>query len=119
MQDNFPLAVASYKMADNLSSGKIESIEIELDELLSRMQSQCIPAPNDMSQVEEVLKINNVPKWPDVEAYEIIDEAAKITVNEGMFVIARTLSVARARMLFSNNSSDNVVQMQFLRSLNS
>lgn len=119
MQDNFPLAVAAYKMADNLSSGKIESIEIELDELLSRMQSQCIPAPNDMSQVEEVLKINNVPKWPDVEAYEIIDEAAKITVNEGMFVIARTLSVARARMLFSNNSSDNVVQMQFLRSLNS
>ena len=118
MQDNFPLAVAAYKIADSLFSEKNESLEFELSELLSRMQSQCIAVPKDMQQVEEVLRINNVAKWPDIKAYGIIDDAAKITVNEGMFVIARTLSVARARMLFRNGSAESVVQMQFLRSLN-
>ncbi|RFT23102.1 hypothetical protein CG395_02725, partial [Bifidobacteriaceae bacterium GH022] len=118
MQDNFPLAVAAYMVADDLFSEKNESLEVELAELLSRVESQCIAVPRSLNQAKEMLEINNVVNWPDVNAYEIIDEAAKVTVNEGMFVIARTLSVARSRMLFRNDSSESIVQMQFLRSLN-
>ena len=118
MQDNFPLAVAAYMVADDLFSEKNESLEVELAELLSRVESQCIAVPRSLHQAKEMLEINNIVNWPDVNAYEIIDEAAKVTVNEGMFVIARTLSVARSRMLFRNDSSESIVQMQFLRSLN-
>lgn len=118
MQDNFPLAVAAYMVADDLFSEKNESLEVELAELLSRVESQCISVPRSLHQAKEMLEINNIVNWPDVNAYEIIDEAAKVTVNEGMFVIARTLSVARSRMLFRNDSSESIVQMQFLRSLN-
>lgn len=90
---------------------------MELDELLSRMRSQCKLIPSNIHEAQMALLSEDVPAWPDIEAEEIIDKAAKLTVNDGMFVIARTLCVANIRMT-SNEDLSSTVQTQFLRSLN-
>lgn len=46
-------------------------------------------------------------------------DAARVCVDEGMFVPARTLSMAAARMNDGDNGGVDMVQSQFLRSLNS
>ena len=44
-------------------------------------------------------------------------DAARLTVDEGLFVPARTLSVAAARMNDGDANGMDVVQAQFIRSL--
>lgn len=117
MQNNFLIAASSYRMAQYLAPGKIEPLEMELDELLSRMRSQCKLIPRNIHEAQMALLSEDIPAWPDIEAEEIIDKAAKLTVNDGMFVIARTLCVANIRMTFNEDLS-STVQTQFLRSLN-
>lgn len=45
-------------------------------------------------------------------------QAARVCVDKGMFVPARTLSVAAMRMDYEDHDGADVVQVQFLRSLN-
>lgn len=117
MQDKFTLAASAYRMADYLAPRRIEPLQIELEELLSRMRSQCYKAPANMDEVKQCFRNDDIPVWPNIEANHIIGKAAKLTVNNGMFVIARTLCVAHIRMT-SNEDWDGAVQTQFLRSLN-
>ncbi len=44
-------------------------------------------------------------------------QAARVCVDKGMFVPARTLSVAAMRMDYEDHDGADVVQVQFLRSL--
>ena len=44
-------------------------------------------------------------------------DAARVCVDEGMFVPARTLSVAVARMNDGEGDNIDIIQAQFLRSL--
>ncbi|WP_375169498.1 tetratricopeptide repeat protein [Gardnerella vaginalis] len=117
MQDRFALAASAYRMADYLAPGRIEPLQMELEELLSRMRSQCYKAPANMDDVKQNFMNDDIPVWPNIEASHIIGKAAKLTVDEGMFVIARTLCVANIRMT-SNEDLEGAVQSQFLRSLN-
>ncbi len=55
--------------------------------------------------------------WPDTEAAGIVRQAVRITVDEGLFVPARTLAVAAARMNDTESNGIDVVQAQFIRSL--
>ena len=56
---------------------------------------------------------------PHIEVADIVRDAARVCVDEGMFVPARTLSMAAARMNDGDNGGVDMVQSQFLRSLNS
>jgi len=47
-----------------------------------------------------------------------VRQAARICVDGGLFVPARTLSMAAARMNDDDNEGVDVVQAQFMRSLN-
>lgn len=120
MRDHFDSALASYQMAESIAPEHIETLNIEKEELLTRMKSQGMQIFDEMDDIIRILKARNIPYWPDTNARSIIDSAAKETVNNGMFVIARTLCVASARMNYSkeNNDVSNAIQMQFLRSLN-
>lgn len=117
MQDRFMLAASAYRMADYLAPERIEPLRMELEELLSRMRSQCYKAPTSMDEVKQCFRDEDIPVWPNIEANHIIGRAAKLTVDNGMFVIARTLCVAHIRMS-SNEYVEGAVQSQFLRSLN-
>ena len=44
------------------------------------------------------LRMHDLPVWPHIEVADIVRDAARVCVDEGMFVPARTLSVAVARM---------------------
>ena len=70
-----------------------------------------------MDEVHQCFEHEDIPVWPNIEANNIIGKAAKLTVNDGMFVIARTLCVAHIRMS-SSEDLEGAVQSQFLRSLN-
>ena len=48
----------------------------------------------------------------------LMHQAARVCVDKGMFVPARTLSVAAMRMDYEDHDGADVVQVQFLRSLN-
>ena len=61
---------------------------------------------------------HDLPIWPHTQVSSIVRAAARVCVDEGMFVPARTLSVAAARMNDDDNDGVDVVQVQFLRSLN-
>ena len=43
MCDHFDLAAASYIMSEEIAPGRIAMLESELQELIGRAQSQCIP----------------------------------------------------------------------------
>ena len=91
--------------------------EDELRELVSRADSQCIPVPENVQESAMVLNRRGLPVWPNTEAADIVRRAARITVDEGLFVPARTLSVAAARMNDTDSNGIDVVQAQFIRSL--
>lgn len=116
MQDRFTLAASAYRMASYLAPGRIDPLQMELDELLSRMRSQCYKAPANMDEVQQYFRNDDIPVWPNIEANHIISKAAKLTVDDGMFVIARTLCVAHIRMTL-HEDLEGAVQSQFLRSL--
>ena len=65
-----------------------------------------------------VLTQAGLPVWPNTQVASLVRKAARVCVDEGMFVPARTLSVAASRMDDEERDGADVVQMQFLRSLN-
>ncbi|NEG55791.1 tetratricopeptide repeat protein [Bifidobacterium platyrrhinorum] len=118
MQDRFATAVAAYLMSDHIAPGQISSLEGELQELVARADSQCIRVPETVDDAAQVLAEHDLPVWPHTEVGAIVRDAARTTVDEGMFVPARTLSVAAARMNDDDGTGIDVVQAQFIRSLN-
>lgn len=118
MRDNFDLAVAGYVMSDSIHPGGIPALQGELSELMARVQSQCIEVPRTAQEAAELLEEEGVPVWPSTEVTKIIQRAARVAVDEGLFVPARTLALASARMDDSSEMGLDMVQAQFLRSLN-
>ena len=117
MLDRFDTAAAAYIMSDHIAPGAIGSLESELQELVSRADSQCIPVPESVEAAAHVLATHDLPVWPHIEVADIVRDAARVCVDEGMFVPARTLSVAVARMNDGEGDNIDIIQAQFLRSL--
>lgn len=118
MRDEFDIAAAAYLMSEHISSGQIPALQAELQELTARAQSQCVPVPQTVEDAQRVLQHYDLPVWPHTEVASIVRQAARVCVDQGMFVPARTLSVAAARMNDDENGGIDVVQAQFLRTLN-
>ena len=118
MCDHFDIATAAYIMSEEIAPGRIAMLESELQELIGRAQSQCIPVPTDVPEAMHVLTQAGLPVWPNTQVASLVRKAARVCVDEGMFVPARTLSVAASRMDDEERDGADVVQMQFLRSLN-
>lgn len=118
MRDELDVAAAAYMMSDHIASGQIAALGGELHELVARAQSQCVRIPGTIEEAQAVLRERNLPVWPHTEAAGIVRDAARVCVDHGMFVPARTLSVAAARMNDSADGGIDIVQAQFLRSLN-
>lgn len=118
MRDEFDVAAAAYIMSEHISPDRISALKEELSELRSRAQSQCMVLPDDFSSARTVLSEHGLPIWPHTEVAGIVRDAARICVDGGMFVPARTLSMAAARMNDDDNEGVDVVQAQFMRSLN-
>ncbi|KAB7788672.1 tetratricopeptide repeat protein [Bifidobacterium cebidarum] len=117
MLDHFDTAVAAYIMSDHIAPGAIASLEGELQELVARADSQCIHVPESVESASYVLASHDLPVWPNIEVAGIVRDAARVCVDEGMFVPARTLSVAVARMNDGEGGDIDVIQAQYLRSL--
>ncbi|XOQ63246.1 MAG: tetratricopeptide repeat protein [Bifidobacterium crudilactis] len=118
MRDEFDIASAAYLMSEHISPGQIPALQAELQELNARAQSQCVPIPQNVEEAQQVLQHYGLPVWPHTEVASIVRTAARVCVDHGMFVPARTLSVAAARMNDDENGGIDVVQAQFLRTLN-
>ena len=119
MRDRFDIAAAAYIMSEHIAPGQIGALDGELRELLARAESQCIAVPTDVESAAGVLRMHDLPVWPHPQVAAIVRDAARVCVDEGMFVPARTLSMAAARMNDGDNGGVDMVQSQFLRSLNS
>lgn len=117
MLGDFDVAAASYIMSEHISPGKIASLDSELQELLARAQSQCILVPVSFEAAQQVLASHDLPVWPHTEVGDIVRDAAQVCVDKALFVPARTLSVAAARMDDSADDGMDMAQAQFLRSL--
>jgi hypothetical protein len=117
MSGEFALAAACYIMCGHISPGKIGSLEVELQELVSRARSQCMLVPTSYEEARRVLEHHDVPVWPHTHVADIVRQAAQVCVDDGMFVPARTLSVAAARMNDGLDEGIDMAQAQFLRSL--
>ncbi|MCH9274957.1 tetratricopeptide repeat protein [Bifidobacterium amazonense] len=118
MRDQFAVAAAAYIMSDHISPGQIGALDGELRELVARADSQCVPVPDGVEAAKAVLAAHDLPVWPHTEVAGIVRDAARVCVDHGMFVPARTLSVACARMNDDEGDGIDVIQAQFLRSLN-
>lgn len=118
MQDRFDTAAAAYIMSDRIAPGQIGALETELRELIARADSQCVPVPDSVEAAAALLEERGLPVWPRTEVAGIVRDAARVTVDRGLFVPARTLSMAAARMDDTDTDGVDVVQAQFLRSLN-
>jgi hypothetical protein len=71
-----------------------------------------------VEEAKACLREVGVPLWPNTEVAGIVRRAARVAVDEGLFVPARTLAVAAARMEAGGEDGIDAVQAQFLRSLN-
>lgn len=118
MRDEFDLAVAGYLMSDAIRPGAIPALQGELAELMARVESQCIEVPQTVEEASQLLAEEGVPVWPSTEVTKIVQRAARVSVDEGLFVPARTLALASARLDDSSEMGLDMVQSQFLRSLN-
>lgn len=119
MRDQFDVAAAAYLMSERIAPGRIGALDAELTELIARAHSQCISVPENVEAAAKVLAEHDLPVWPHTEVASIVRKAARVCVDQGMFVPARTLSVAAARMNDTGHDGIDVVQAQFLRSLSS
>ncbi|KFI58881.1 putative tetratricopeptide repeat-containing domain protein [Bifidobacterium gallicum DSM 20093 = LMG 11596] len=120
MRDEFEVAMACYALSAALVPGNAYRTD-QMRELMDRMQSQCIPVPSSLNDVARVLTKAGMPLWPSSEIADIVGPAARVAVDQGLFVPGRTLAVADARLseaLGRGTAAMEQVQMQFWRSLN-
>lgn len=116
MRDEFAIAVACYRMADMLMPEQFDSLRTEMLELVDRSRSQCVRVPMNITEAYDVLNAHSIPVWPHTPVEKIVQRTARESVDAGMFVLARTLSVAAARMSVGNEDH-MIIETQFLRSL--
>lgn len=117
MRDEFDVAAAAYLLSADIRSVDMMPVDRELEELDSRARRQCIPVPRTVEQAREVFRSHGLPVWPDTEAVRIVGGAARVCVDSGLFVPARTLSTADARINNGNSNDLDAAQLYFLRSL--
>ncbi len=118
MKDEFALATACYIMSASTNPQRADMIRTEYEDLVQRAKSQGVSIPTTKSEAAQELQRNGVPVWPHTEVASIVRDAARVCVDEKLFVPARTLAVAAARFNESDEDID-LVQLQYLRSLNS
>lgn len=119
MRDEFALAAACYEMCEHISGNDAlaqVTLHEEFAELMRRAHSQRITVPHTIDEAQHVLREANIPVWPYTQAAQIVRDAARVSVDHAMFVPARTLCLAAARMQDSRRDMDTV-DIQFLRSL--
>ena len=117
MLDRFDTAAAAYIMSDHIALGGHWFAGKRTAGTGFRADSQCIPVPESVEAAAHVLATHDLPVWPHIEVADIVRDAARVCVDEGMFVPARTLSVAVARMNDGEGDNIDIIQAQFLRSL--
>ncbi len=118
MCDHFDLAAASYIMSEEIAPGRIAMLESELQELIGRAQSQCIPVPTNVQEAIHVLADAGLPVWPNTPVAPLMHQAARVCVDKACSCPHAPLSVAAMRMDYEDHDGADVVQVQFLRSLN-
>lgn len=119
MRGRFDVAAAAYLVSDAIHPDGIRALRGERDELQRRAKSQRVAVPQDAEEAKDCLREAGVPLWPHTDVAGIVRRAARVAVDEGLFVPARTLAVASARMEAGGDDGGvDAVQAQFLRSLN-
>lgn len=114
MHDEFDVAYAAYMLSGAIGDDTATRTT-EMNEVRARAQSQCIRLPLTLQEAMDTLEAHDVPVWPRTEVVPIVLDAARMCVDRAMFVPARTLAVAAMRLV---GDDTDIVQMQFLRSLN-
>ncbi|NEG70217.1 tetratricopeptide repeat protein [Bifidobacterium choloepi] len=117
MRDDFQVAVAAYVMCTALSPHAVPGAGDELAELVARCKSQCIAVPTSVGDAAHVLARHDIPVWPSRDIADLVRQAARATVDRGMFVPARTLAVASVRLTEGSAEGLDFRHIQFLRSL--
>lgn len=114
MHDEFEVAYAAYMLSGAIGDDTATRTT-EMNEVGARAQSQCIRLPMTLQEAMDTLEAHDVPVWPRTEVVPIVLDAARVCVDRAMFVPARTLVVAAMRLV---GDETDIVQLQFLRSLN-
>ena len=81
MCDHFDIAAAAYIMSEEIAPGRIAMLESELQELIGRAQSQCIPVPTDVPEAMHVLTQAGLPVWPNTQVASLVRKAARVCVD--------------------------------------
>ncbi len=125
MQDNFEIAAACYIMSIRIGEQTIPHARYELEELWDRARSQDIDLPSTFDEATDALTYFDIDFWPFTPAAVSMNVSAPLVVDNNQFVAGRTLAAAAARIksaeqsMFEDSTDfDNIVELQFLRSLN-
>lgn len=115
--DRLQAAAACYQTALLLGQTAGGALPSELGELTARMRLQGIEVPQSEDQIHEALAADSIVVWPDRQISTILREATHVTVDEGMFIPARTIARAWTRVNRSTQGGIDMVQARFLHSL--
>ena len=115
--DRFAPAAACYQTALRLGMTANGALPGELSELSERMRLQGLAVPEDEDDIEEALRSDSLVIWPDRQIRTILSEATRVSVDEGMFIPARTIARAWARVDHADQGGIDMVQARFLHSL--
>lgn len=118
MRDEFDVAAAAYIMSSDISRSRSFNLQVELDELMDRARSQDLILPHNEQEARKVLEEHDIPIWPNPQVQQIVNQAARICVNNRLFVPAKTLLISSARMASAEEYSMKARRIQVLRSLN-
>ena len=118
MKDDFRVAAAAYLLSLDISSVVADQASAELRELEERCSSQGVALPTTVQEAADVLSATEIPVWPNPQIRDIIQNAARVCVEDKLFVPAKTLLIAWARMEDQGQLSVKSQQLQVLRSLN-
>ena len=69
-------------MSEEIAPGCIAMLESELQELIGRAQSQCIPVPTNVPEAMHVLAQAGLPVWPNTRVASLVRKAARVCVDE-------------------------------------
>ena len=105
-------------MSLDISSVVADQASAELRELEERCSSQGVALPTTVQEAADVLSATEIPVWPNPQIRDIIQNAARVCVEDKLFVPAKTLLIAWARMEDQGQLSVKSQQLQVLRSLN-
>ncbi len=115
--DRFAPAAACYQTALRLGMTANGALPGELSELSERMRLQGLAVPEDEDDINEALRSDSLVIWPDRQIRTILSEATRVSVDEGMFIPARTIARAWARVNHADQGGIDMVQACFLHSL--